>query len=170
MRPFPVTRVWLKRALSFHGHPSSEKRTANVSERIPIVSINLEVCYSRRPSSAVSGPDIPCVFGLSPKFSTPVEKTVENRPHSRRRLDFWPECHRSRQFHESLGANPRPDRNKSEPAQLLHVVPANELHYRRPPVGHRARPQWAVQRLAHQALLGRAQRGDERGEAAKSHD
>jgi hypothetical protein len=25
----------------------------------------------------------PCTFGLSPKFSTPVEKAVENRPKSR---------------------------------------------------------------------------------------
>src|SRR3954464_2334796 len=37
------------------------------------------MCYSRRPSQSLPGVVIPCAFGLSPEFSTPVEKTVENR-------------------------------------------------------------------------------------------
>src|SRR3954466_1903017 len=36
----------------------------------------VRVCVLLRPVPAVV---IPCSFGLSPKFSTPVEKSVENR-------------------------------------------------------------------------------------------
>src|SRR5262249_54547219 len=45
------------------------------------------VCYSRRPSRALNCPVrvavIQCSFGLSPEFSTPVEKTVENSGEAR---------------------------------------------------------------------------------------
>src|SRR5215467_12798299 len=68
----------------------------------------------------------PCVFGLSPEFSTPVEKTVEIRGR--------------RKIYESLGGNPRQNRNEGEPSQLLYLVPADELHRRGPAVGNRSRP------------------------------
>jgi hypothetical protein len=41
-------------------------------------SSRVNLCYSRRPSRADPGDVNPCAFGLSPEFSTPVEKTVEN--------------------------------------------------------------------------------------------
>jgi hypothetical protein len=37
-------------------------------------------------------PQPPCAFGLSPKFSTPVEKTVENRRESFRQRCLGPDC------------------------------------------------------------------------------
>src|ERR1700709_2292958 len=37
------------------------------------------MCYSRRLPQGLPAVVIPCAFGLSPEFSTPVEKTVENR-------------------------------------------------------------------------------------------
>jgi hypothetical protein len=83
MRLRAVTRIGLKSPNSLsHDIPSVLRRTVNVSERIQGVSISEEcvrVCVLQRSTPAVV---IPCAFGLSPKFSTPVEKTVENRPES----------------------------------------------------------------------------------------
>ena len=39
MRPLPPARIWLERAFTFHGASLDWKRTVNVSERIPGVSI-----------------------------------------------------------------------------------------------------------------------------------
>lgn len=56
-------------------------RTFNVSERVPRVSIGLDCVLE---SASFTGRQfltsaIQCAFGLFPKFSTPVEKPVENR-------------------------------------------------------------------------------------------
>ena len=89
VRTLPAACIGLKRAFTFHRGASVEKRTLNVSEAVPSVSIapgGSEECQSRpnvleSPSftAVVSFRRAPCTFGLSPKFSTPVEKTVENR-------------------------------------------------------------------------------------------
>jgi len=79
MRSPTAARIGLKRAFTFHGESWDLKRTVNVSEGIPRVSIErrcVTVCVL--PTAFGLGP-AKCVFGLSPKFSTPVEKTVENR-------------------------------------------------------------------------------------------
>ena len=65
-----------KCAWMFH---RSRARTVNGSEAVPKVSISAALCYSRRPSQFLCPQSFACVFGLFPKFSTPVEKTVENR-------------------------------------------------------------------------------------------
>src|SRR3954465_9625176 len=49
---------------------------ANALKECQCFRIVLESASFSRPVPAVV---IPCAFGLSPKFSTPVEKTVENR-------------------------------------------------------------------------------------------
>jgi hypothetical protein len=83
MRLRAMTRIGLKSSNSLsHDIPSVLRRTVNVSEPIRGVSISEEEgeCVTvgglLKPLPAVL---IPCAFGLSPKFSTPVEKTVENR-------------------------------------------------------------------------------------------
>jgi hypothetical protein len=83
VRPRSMTRVGLKRALPLHSVLRKSKRTFNRSEGVRGVSNRMALCYSRRPSRAWRGasrysPRGPCRFGLSPEFSTPVEKTVEN--------------------------------------------------------------------------------------------
>ena len=92
MRLRAMTRIGLKSPNSLsHDIPSVLRRTVNVSERIQGVSISEEcvrVCVLQRSTPAVV---IPCAFGLSPKFSTPVEKTVENRPESIAGACFRPE-------------------------------------------------------------------------------
>ena len=98
MRLRAVTRIGLKSPNSLsHDIPSVLRRTVNVSERVLRVSIKRQVCYSRRPFSKHSSAVIPCTFGLFPEFSTPVEKTVENRGVARdatdsgpKYRDFWP--------------------------------------------------------------------------------
>ena len=82
-----VALVRLKRALALHDSLritfSSDDRTANVSERVPKVSMRSRfVLESASFASAVTADSAPspCAFGLFPKFSTPVEKTVENSP------------------------------------------------------------------------------------------
>src|SRR5689334_14228645 len=97
------------------------------------------MCYSLRPSRADPAAVNPCAFGLSPKFSTPVEKTVENRALG----------------HEPVGSRPGPDRNKGEPAQFLYVVPTHVVFSRRSDLGNRPGPQCTFQGLAHQALFRR---------------
>src|SRR3954470_2094576 len=76
-----------------------------------------------RPRPHVQGAANPCSFGLSPEFSTPVEKPVENRPNER------------------LGADSRPYRNKGEPSLVLHVVPAHVVHRRRSRFDRRPGPE-----------------------------
>ena len=99
MRLGPMTRIGLKSPNSLsHDIPSVLRRTVNVSERVQGVSISEEcvtVGLLLRPSPAVV---IPCAFGLSPEFSTPVEKTVENS------------------LNEPLGRNSRAYRNEGKPA------------------------------------------------------
>src|SRR5215475_6363761 len=63
----------------------------------------------------------PCSFGLSPEFSTPVEKPVENRRNER------------------VGPDSRSDRNEGEPPLVLHLVPADVVHRRKPDVDRRPR-------------------------------
>jgi len=80
MRLGTMTRIGLKSPNSLsHDIPSVLRRTVNVSERVRGVSITLTVLQSAS-SSRIQPVVNPCPFGLSPKFSTPVEKTVENRP------------------------------------------------------------------------------------------
>src|SRR3954464_5424285 len=113
------------------------------------------VCYSLRPSPGgvrtVQGAANPCSFGLSPEFSTPVEKPVENRPNER------------------LGADSRPYRNKGEPPLLLHVVPAHVVHRRGPQLDRRPGSERRLHGLAHQALLGRDGGGDGGSETSERH-
>lgn len=79
VRPLAVTRVRLKCALSLHGSPSRETELSILANRFV-------GCQLRRPPgcATVSGlprdspPAAMRAFGLSPEFSTPVEKTVEN--------------------------------------------------------------------------------------------
>src|SRR5947207_1097014 len=89
-------------------------------------------------SASFSGPIRPqlidACFGLSPEFSTPVEKTVENRG-----LGYEP-----------LGKHPRPYRNKGEPAQFLHLVPADLLPGRGRHFRDRASTKWPVRGMADQ--------------------
>jgi hypothetical protein len=72
-----VASIRLERALALHEVPSV-KRTFNVSEGVPKVSTLMgcaTVCVLlENDSNHLSSS---CVFGLLPKFSTPVEKTVE---------------------------------------------------------------------------------------------
>ena len=78
-----MTRVGLKRSNSLsHDIPSVLRRTVNVSERIERVSIIVECVRVSVLLQSIPAVVIPCAFGLSPKFSTPVEKTVENRQES----------------------------------------------------------------------------------------
>ena len=77
--PPAMPRIRLKRALPLHDVPSERDRTANVSEGVPRVSIQCDCVRVDVLSEALVRPARSCVFGLSPKFSTPVEKTVENR-------------------------------------------------------------------------------------------
>ena len=92
MRFRAVARIGLKSANSLgHDIPSVLRRTVNVSERVRGVSISEECATVGLLLGPVPAVVIPCAFGLSPKFSTPVEKTVENRAEWWRRRGFWPE-------------------------------------------------------------------------------
>ena len=83
MRFRAVTRVGLKSPNSLsHDIPSVLRRTVNGSERLQGVSISEECVTVGVLLWPVPAVVIPCAFGLSPKFSTPVEKTVENSPES----------------------------------------------------------------------------------------
>jgi hypothetical protein len=79
MRLGAVTRVGLKSPNSLsHDIPSVLRRTVNVSERVQGVSISEEcVRVGVLPMAGSGRSDSMRFFGLSPKFSTPVEKTVE---------------------------------------------------------------------------------------------
>jgi hypothetical protein len=70
--------IWLKRALTLHWSPLKVEPT--------MLAKGFKECQSGwfvlqsasfKPNSRSASNT--CVFGLSPKFSTPVEKTVENR-------------------------------------------------------------------------------------------
>jgi hypothetical protein len=77
VRACAVARIWLKRSLTLHADPFDEERTANDSGRFRRVSTRV-VCVRVSVLHETSRPrKIRCAFGLSPKFSTPVEKTVE---------------------------------------------------------------------------------------------
>src|SRR5439155_3118357 len=91
----------------------------------------------------------PCNFGLSPKFSTPVEKTVEKRGEAPANLPAFV------QANESLGRDPRAHRNEGQPPLVLYLVPADGGHYRGRRVDHRARPERHVQGVADEALFWR---------------
>ena len=82
VRARAVARIWLKRSLTLHADPFDEERTANVSGRFRGVSTRV-VCVRVSVLHETSRPrKIRCAFGLFPKFSTPVEKTVEIKaPH-----------------------------------------------------------------------------------------
>jgi hypothetical protein len=83
MRFRAVTPIGLKSPNSLsHDIPSVLRRTVNVSEGVEGVSISMECVRVGVLLWPVPAVLIPCAFGLSPKFSTPVEKTVENRPES----------------------------------------------------------------------------------------
>src|SRR4029079_15014584 len=103
----------------------------------------------------------------SPKFSTPVEKTVEIRVDPAGAVCLWPEnaditvsgpvrtpekVWRNQYFsltiirrNESLGRDPRAHRNQGEQAQFLHLVPTHDLHGRRPGVNIRPGAQCPLQ-------------------------
>src|SRR5437867_5330697 len=126
------------------------------------------VCYSRRPSRPRTCPVrvalIQCSFGLSPEFSTPVEKTVEipgETPSKAARLALR---------NEPLGRNPRPHRNEGQPALVLYLVSADDVYRRRPRLGDRAGAERALQGLAHETLLGRHYGSDERTETSEPRD
>src|SRR3954469_1117050 len=131
------------------------KRTVNVSERVRKVSMEGECATVGVLHTAASGTvqdaANPCSFGLSPEFSTPVEKPVENRPNER------------------LGADSRPYRNKGEPSLVLHVVPAHVVHRRRSRFDRRPCPERGLHGLAHEALLGRDGGGDGGSETSERH-
>jgi hypothetical protein len=83
VRPRAMARIWLKCSDTLsHVDPFDEERTANVSGRFRGVSTRV-VCVRVSVLHETSRPrKIRCAFGLSPKFSTPVEKTVEIKtPH-----------------------------------------------------------------------------------------
>jgi hypothetical protein len=90
MRLGAMTRIGLKSPNSLsHDIPSVLRRTVNVSQRVQGVSIFPEcVRVGLRLQGPVPAVVIQCAFGLSPKFSTPVEKTVENRIKPRFRSMF----------------------------------------------------------------------------------
>src|SRR5829696_6920325 len=122
------------------------KRTVNVSDSFEEVSISSDcVTVGGFPGTLLSAV-IQCTFGLSPKFSTPVEKAVEKPPPTILPL-LW--------NHEPLGRNPRAHRDEGQPAQLLHMVPADDVRRGGPHFGHRAGAERPVQRLADQALRNR---------------
>src|SRR5256885_15543559 len=79
----------------------------------------------------------PCSFGLSPEFSTPVEKPVENPPNER------------------LGPDTRAHRNESESSFVLHMVPADLFRCRRPHVDRGPGAERSVHELADDTLFGR---------------
>src|SRR5262245_42832340 len=102
----------------------------------------------------------PCTFGLSPKFSTPVEKTVEIH-----RICWLAKRHRrtTRRRNEPLGPDSFPCRNKGKSTQLLHVVQADQLRGRGWLGDYRSRTERTVQGLADEALFRRHQRSARRG-------
>ena len=78
MDPFPPTGIGLKRAFSLHD------RSFELTE-LPILANAFKRCQFERRCATVGillghpeTPLTPCLFGFSPKISTPVEKTVEN--------------------------------------------------------------------------------------------
>jgi hypothetical protein len=85
VRPLAPASVRLECALALH-EPSFRGRNepSMLSNGFDQCQWNDGLCYSRRPSREPSGNTrpTPCAFGLSPKFSTPVEKTVEKRRES----------------------------------------------------------------------------------------
>ena len=113
-----MTRIGLKSPNSLsHDIPSVLRRTVNVSERIQRVSISVECVKVSVLLQSIPAVAIPCAFGLSPKFSTPVEKTVENRRESLSSGSFRPETGRSLphlERHEPLGRNSRANRDQGK--------------------------------------------------------
>src|SRR5437867_6394903 len=81
--PLAPAGVRLKCALTLH-EPSFRGRNepSMLSNGFEQCQCDDRLCYSRRPSKERSDGNArpsPWAFGLSPKFSTPVEKTVEKR-------------------------------------------------------------------------------------------
>src|SRR5437588_4057404 len=126
------------------------------------------VCYSRRPSRARTCPVrvalIQCSFGLSPEFSTPVEKTVEIPGETPSKAA----CVALR--NEPLGRNPRPHRNEGQPALVLYLVPSDHVCRRRSRLRDGAGAERALQGLAHETLLECDYGSDERVETSEPRD
>jgi hypothetical protein len=87
MGAFAVPRIGLKRSLSFHVTLPKRVEPAMLANAFQECQSIAEMCYSRRPFLPVLAGIFPCGFGLFPKFSTPVEKTVENRQDRDDRID-----------------------------------------------------------------------------------
>ena len=73
-----MARVGLKRTLPFHVTLPKKIEPTMLARRSESVN-RRRVCYSLRPFQPGPGANFHVPFGLSPKFSTPVEKTVEIR-------------------------------------------------------------------------------------------
>jgi hypothetical protein len=65
MRPSAARGVRLKRSFPFHEDSGDKRRIDNVSERLERVSIGSKVCYSRRPSTALTA--LTASPGLTPR-------------------------------------------------------------------------------------------------------
>src|SRR5436190_24318089 len=120
-------------------------RTVNVSERVPRVSIEQEVCYSRRPFSDRFRPQqfmrvwsLPKVFhtcGKNCGKSRPCADPGRFRPEKSMFLaSHRPESLKNRGFRqakgqriEPLGRPPRSHRDEGEPSQPAHLVPAEPV-------------------------------------------
>jgi len=79
VRPRAVARIGLERPFPLHALPSESTKLSIVSERFGGCQSARELCYSLRPFGSVLSPVTACWFGLHTKFSTTVEKPVENR-------------------------------------------------------------------------------------------
>src|SRR5262249_23738883 len=137
VRPLSAARIRLKSPFSLHGSPAPFRdprwnRTANVSSlRSDRATVSvLQEGRSRLHPLVTRGP---WPFGLSPEFSTPVEKSVEKPA-------FSHISRRNRSNDESLGTGPVAHRNEGEPVHVPHVVPADDVRLRGPLIHNRARP------------------------------
>src|SRR6185503_8879648 len=94
VRLLPVTRIGLKRAHSLGHEIPSRRRAVRASARQTALIEPLMLSNGFRECQSTGAQECatvgvllwpvpaavdPCSFGLSPEFSTPVEKTVENR-------------------------------------------------------------------------------------------
>src|SRR5262245_42515486 len=90
MGSLPVARIRLKRALSLHVTLPKKFEPAMLANAFEECQSGGRVCYSRRPFLPVLACFNRCWFGLFPKFSTPVEKTVEIREYCWAHVDSGP--------------------------------------------------------------------------------
>ena len=114
MRFRTVTRVRLEGTLPFT-HDSSLREPTMLA--VAAKGVNRSgLCYSRRPSRQSRGRSSTCTFGLFPKFSTPVEKTVEIAIHLEFRAFFGFAFYRDSERNEPLGSDSGARRSQGEPA------------------------------------------------------